>query len=470
MKERMLKSYSPPILQVVFLIIVIFQYYVNIGLSEQYTTILALEMMAIYAWILTKSLKRWGLFDIYSLLLCTVGLFTYGEIVFSFFDTDVDFRIASIGEVLTFNENTIQKAMLIYSAFMLSLDFGMNCFRKDKEETVENIVTFNRDIYNVGKNLLVLFAVFAFYRAFVQYQLLNANRLLLFKGGSEGLDLPLYLRITSTFFLIGYYIFTASKPPMKQFLWVTVVYILIQIPDLMVGNRMALGVLFLYVIWMMVSVYGYKVNTKKLVIPIIALVLVFQYIGMSRVGMETSGISTISFLINFLTMQATSFGLLCSYIQYTPYISGPYPFVLDSLIGGLTGYSGQSEATLAHRASIGHQLVYEISPNYYFSGQSSGTCFVTELYEFGIVSVIIGSILFAYMIYFYQKNFSHSRGLLLFSYIVFTVFVTSPRAGMFVPLYQIIRTLAFVWIAFKVNKFVTGKSVNVLSWFKGLKL
>ena len=232
---------------------------------------------------------------------------------------------------------------------------------------------------------------------------------------------------------------------------------------------MALGVLLVYVVWMMVSVYEYKVKMSRLLFPVIGVILVFQYIGMSRVGMETTGIGSIGLIIRFMTMQATSFGLLCTFIQYTPNLSGPYPFVFDSLIGGLTGYTGQSEELMQHRANIGHQLVYEISPEYYFNGQSSGTSCVTELYEFGIAGVIIGALVFAFMIYFIQKNFNKSRILLLFSYTIFSVIITSPRAGMFVPLYQIIRTLGFAWVAFAVYGLFSGRFVNLFEWFKNNK-
>lgn len=460
---------SIPVLQTFMLIVVLFQYLVTISNECLYTTFLSIELLIIYGLLLLSSIRKRGLFDLYSLLLFTMGLFTYGEIFFSFFDSSVDYRIAYIGKELTFEESTIQKAMLVYCAYMLSLDIGIIFFERKNYKKDLFQVEFDVNVYRTGKLMLLFFSAFAFYRAYLQFQILNSNRLLLFQGGSAGLDLPLVIRITSTLFVNGYYIFTASKPPLRYFLWATVVYVMVQIPDLMIGNRMALGVLFLYVIWMAVQVYNYKINVKKLVIPLVVIILVFQYIGMSRVDMDTSGIGVVGLVFKFLTMQATSFGLLCTFIQYTPNITGPYPFVFDSLIGGLTGYTGQSETTLAHRASIGHQLVYEISPDYYFAGQSSGTSCVTELYEFGIIGVIVGALLFAFMIILFQKYFSHSRLLLLLSCSAFSVVVTSPRAGMFFPLYEIIRTFVFVWVTFKGYYYISGKSIRLLSWIKELK-
>lgn len=460
---------SIPVLQTFMLIVVLFQYFVTISNECLYTIFLSIELLIIYGLLLLSSIRKRGLFDLYSLLLFTMGLFTYGEITFSFFDSSVDYRIAYIGEELIFKEGTIQKAMLVYCAYMLSLDIGIKFFEGENNQRNIFQVGFDVNVYRTGKLMLIFFSAFAFYRAYLQFQILNSNRLLLFQGGSAGLDIPLVIRITSTFFVYGYYIFTASKPPLKQFLWVTVIYVMVQIPDLMIGNRMALGVLFLYVIWMAVQVYNYQMNVKKLIIPLVGIILVFQYIGMSRVNMDTSGIGVVGLVIKFLTMQATSFGLLCTLIQYTPNISGPYPFVLDSLIGGLTGYTGQSEAVLAHRAGIGHQLVYEISPDYYFAGQSCGTSCVTELYEFGIFGVIVGALLFAYMIILFLKHFFHSRLLLLFSCSVFSVVVTSPRSGMFFPLYEIIRTFVFVWVAFKGYYYISGRSTRLLSWIKELK-
>lgn len=465
-----MKRRNIPIIQLFAIVVVLFQYLITLNNDAGYTTVLTVELLIIYGVLLAKSIKGRGWFDLYTLLLIMMGLFSYGEIAFSFIDSSVNYRVASIGIELDFKEITVQKACLIYCAYMLALDIGISVFQKEDRYYNHYHVPFNIDAYKVGMWLLFVFAAFAFYRAFMQYRMLSANRLLLFKGGSQGLDLPMYIRITSTFFLIGYYIFTASKPPLKQFLIATAVYILVQIPDLMVGNRMSLGVLLVYLVWMMVSVYEYKVKMSRLLLPVIVVVLIFQYIGMSRVEMETTGIGSVGLIIRFLTMQATSFGLLCTFIQYTPNLSGPYPFVFDSLIGGLTGYTGQSEELMLHRANIGHQLVYEISPDYYFAGQSSGTSCVTELYEFGIFGVIIGAIVLAYMIYFIQKNFNKNRMLLLFSYIIFSTIVTSPRAGMFVPLYQIIRTLGFAWVAFAVYGLFTGHAVHLFGWFKNIKI
>lgn len=451
--------------QILLLIVVISQYYLTVGNVCSYTTFLSIELLLIYFYIVVYSILKWGFFDLYSLFLYTFGLFTFGEIIFSFFDPTIDFRVAYLGDLLFFKEETVQKALLVYSSFMLALDTGIKYIRNNVR-CDDVSISFNIDLYRLGLSLMVIFVSFAFYRAMVQFEMLNSNRLLLFQGGSEGLGLPLYLRITSTFFLIGYYIFTASKPPLSHLLAATFVYVIVQIPDLMVGNRMALGVLFLYVIWMMVNVYKYKFNIKKLAITITLVLLVFQYVGMTRVDMEIGGIGFLGLIIKFLTMQATSFGLLCMYIQYAPNISGPYPFVLDSLIGGLTGYTGQTEQVLAHRASIGHQLVYEIDPDYYLSGASTGTSIVSELYEFDMVGIVLGAIFFAYMISFIINYICVSRLLLLFSSIIFSVVVISPRAGMFVPIYDIIRTLIFVWVAFKCYSLITGRGLHLSSLLK----
>ena len=227
-----------PTLQLIALVLVLFQYLVTINDSKNYTSFLALEMLFIYGCLLVTALKKRGLFDLYSLLLCTMGLFSFGEIVFSFFDPSVNYRISSIGYELTFKEETVQNAMLIYSAYLLALDIGIVLYEKRGRNDNVFGVPFDLDVYRAGKMLMILFLAFAFYRAFVQFQILNSNRLLLFQGGSAGLDVPFYLRITSTFFLYGYYIFTASRPPLKQFIVATIVYVLVQIPDLLIGNRM----------------------------------------------------------------------------------------------------------------------------------------------------------------------------------------------------------------------------------------
>lgn len=116
-----------------------------------------------------------------------------------------------------------------------------------------------------------------------------------------------------------------------------------------------------------------------------------------------------------------------------------YPFFLDSLIGGMLPAAGQSLETLQIRSSIGHQLVYTINPNYYLAGNSMGTSFITEAYEFGIIGVIISAFVFVKVILLFEKSIAKSRIGKYFLFYMFTIIVLSPRGAILPGIYDLLK-------------------------------
>lgn len=189
---------------------------------------------------------------------------------------------------------------------------------------------------------------------------------------------------------------------------------------------------------------------------------ILQVIALTRTNSEISEISLVSLLQLFFISQSTSFYVLPLYIQYkTSIIDYNYPFILDPIIGGFTGATGQSYETLEVRSSLGHQLIYSLNPEYYLNGYSLGTTSIAELYEFGIVGILLGAILFAWMVYHFNYMVDKHRGYLLFSMIIFFALISSPRANFFPSLYDICKNLIFYLVILTLYKAIKLNSYKV---------
>lgn len=94
------------------------------------------------------------------------------------------------------------------------------------------------------------------------------------------------------------------------------------------------------------------------------------------------------------------------------------------------GATGQSYEVLATRSGLGHQLIYTINPSYYLNGFSLGSSSVTELYEFGLLGVGLGAILFAWIINKIE-TMKINRYYLFFSFEIFYWIVSSSEIRTF---------------------------------------
>ena len=280
-----------------------------------------------------------------------------------------------------------------------------------------------------------------------------------FAEGIDALGLPMYVRICSSLFYVAYLFVISSSPNVKKFIIWTILYISTEIPSLMLGNRMAIGQVFVFIFWYVSQYYRKRINVKKVILIGAAFTVLLFYVGMKRMDVNPFDMSFITAARDFATMQSSSFTLLCLYIMYASQISAPYPFFLDTLIGSVI-YStgGQSEIIIAKRAGLGHHLVYAVDPNVYLNGSNTGTSFIAELYQFGFIGAILGALFFAWFITTINQKIFRSRLILFFIHLLFGVIIISPRGGMFLPVYDIIKCLVFgLFLIFIYNLFSKNK-------------
>lgn len=406
------------------------------------TNVYIVQVILIFGLGVLETVKKVGLYHIFTLTCVTFFIFVLGGIAISPF-FEVSIRVALSPDYEVFSEPTVQRALLIYAVFF-SISFSYfiqqpltttNLGIWSNNASTEDSDYRNR-LYGVGRNIMIGMLPFAFYYNYLFLQ--NDLRTSAFIEG--GIAAPLYLRLTHMLFLIGFYCVVASVPKRRNFIFCFIIYLLTMIPIVLGGERGDFVVPIIFFVWYNYKFYGYKINILKLVGLAIAVMLFSYFISFARRNETMTEGSILTLLFGFLAESATSLKLLCFYIVYHDHIMAhTYPFFLDSLIGGMLPAAGQSLETLQIRSSIGHQLVYEINPNYYLAGHSMGTSFITEAYEFGIIGVIISAFVFIKVILFFEKYVEKSRIGKYFLFYMFTIIILSPRGALLPGIYDLLK-------------------------------
>lgn len=422
-----------------------FEYLFDIFNTDQsLTTFYIYQLMFFFIISYIGSVKHFGYMHVFSLLHLTTFFFALGCLpVGSIVDKDISFRYAQTPLEIHFQEQVVQKAIVLYLTYICSISFfylvihNKKDFQRVKESFAYKESYFNIRYYTIGKYLMLLsFPAEMMYSIKMMIDGL-VSRVAIYASG--GTDMPLYLRIANLFFLSGFYILIASNPPRKKLNIFFGLYIITLIPILLMGERGDFIVPIVFYLWYTSKFYSAKYDFKRMGLLAVVILIGSYFIQFTRLdqNIDDSGLRVIPNAINSL---ATSFSLMCYYITYkAEVIAHPYPFIFDSLIAGLTGVSGQSYETLEHRASIGHHLVYTLNPNYYFSGASTGTAYIAEAYEFGIIGIIIACFVFALFMKFVDLKVWKNNYLKIFLFMGIQQLLLSPRGALFIGIYDIIK-------------------------------
>lgn len=432
----------------------------SFDISSSLTNLFIGQVLVIFIISFVNTCKRIGILHIFTLLHITTFVFAFGSLlVFVLLGMD-GFKVAYSPTYVRFHEETVQRALCLYSLFIsISYVSFFHFYKKNKyNPQLNSIPKIDKKMFKIGRVTMLLMFPFAILSSYTLFQIGFENRGALYLSGSMSeLGMPFYLRITNMFFTTGFYVLIASVPKQKNFLKYFGLYAITLIPVLMMGERGEVIIPFIFLLWYLFRVYGTKINLGLLLGIGIVTMLISFIVSVVRLGDSISGLSFSDMIIGFFGTSATSLELLQYYIEFKKTI-GPhnYPFVLDSLIGGLTGAYGQSEETLQIRASLGHHLVYALNPKYYFSGFSTGTSYIAECYEFGAIGVGLGAIVLGWFCNVFNAYIMKSHFRMLFLYLCFQLIILSPRGSLFLGLYDIIKYS----LCYMILKFSIGLIIN----------
>ena len=404
-----------------------------------FTRFMEFQVVVLWNIAMYKSYKKFGLFSLYSLCLIGFFMFSVGGI-FHFFLSGDDIRYLERGfGDFSFTYQTIQEALWAYSVFIFLSYVSYKTFHKQVNNVSLKGKMDNNEIYfRIGKVLMFTFLVFQIYKGYLYFTAFSANRVEIFLLGNMANPIPTWVRFIAYFFELGYYFIIASIPGERDFKKYSMLYFVVLIPQIMLGNRGMFGAFLLFYLWYYYSFYGkMAIKTITAIIGGVGMLVIFQLMEFMRDGANMS-LSSIS-LTKFLVGQGVSFYILPLYIDYADSMQYYlYPFFLYNILSGFTGYTGQSIEVLQHNCGVGHQLMYTVDSSYYLAGASFGSSSITEIYDAGIIGFILLSVFFSIMLSFFEWKILTSRFFCLGGLMFVTHFVLSARGSFFPSLYGIV--------------------------------
>jgi len=251
-----------------------------------------------------------------------------------------------------------------------------------------------------------------------------------YDGSLKALSYPIWTFGAGSLMEISFCLFLSSKPNKKKFIFISVLFFVLKIADVLKGGRSKLFLPIFFITWIYFSFYSQrKLSIKKGLIYGLIGILISQAILIFRDSNNVIAESGEFFVTIFFAQQGISLLILSYMIFYKasfintglPYLF--YPFTLFS------SSSGQSYEFVQNTTSLGHKLSYFLSPSGYLNGEGIGSSFLGELYDLGIVGFILGSFTIGVFISYYEYICKHSRIWLLLSLYIVQVIVYMPRAS-----------------------------------------
>lgn len=424
-----------------------------------FTRFLEFQLVLFWAVAQYKSYKNFGLFSLYSLFLIGMFIFSIGA-VFHFLVSgdDIRFLERGFGDFL-FSYHTIQESLWVYSVFVFLSYLGYSYFHATKGVNKipdYKILRHNPTYFEIGKFLMWFFLIVEIYKGYLYFNAFNANRVEIYLYGNMANPVPSWLRLISTFFEVGYYFVLASIPDPKVFKKYSILYFVVLIPEIALGNRGMFGAFILFYLWYYYTFYKEQpIKVKYAAIGGVAMLVIFQMMEFIRDGADAS-LSSIS-LTKFLVSQGVSFYILPLYIDNANNILYYlYPFILYNIIGGFSGYTGQSVEALNYKCGVGHQLMYTVNSNYYLEGGSFGSSSIVEVYDIGIIGLLFFAVFFGYMLTFFERKFATKR-FFCFTCLFFVChFVLSARGSYFPQLFGTVKLFLFYKMILAFKSFIPG--------------
>lgn len=442
------------ILSVIFYLILILEYFLilgNIFQDKKFSHFLEIQLFVVYIASLIIIWRLYGFNSLFSIFLLCLGLFNFQRIFWGYF-LDLDYRMPDVSLYPALTEITVQKTLYFYTVFTFTLTHYYSRFdREYKEKKTNNNygITTDRNLIRIGKYLIIFFLPFVFYRGILEFVALIGRSFTDIYAENAFIDIPWYLKISSIFFQLGFMMLLGGKPPIKTFYIFGFIYLITFVPNLLIGLRAMFAVGFLFLFWYYTNIYNKKINIIKTLIFLFSIILLLQYIAFIRVDSETET-NLFRSMLTFLISQSQSMYVLSYYIQYEDIVNNinTYPYLLDPFISWAFP-SGQSLDVLNVRSALGHQLTYVINPDYYLGGASLGTSFIADIYEFGLLGVFIGAIIFSFFISSFNKLYYKKKIIFIFSMFFVQYFFMAPRSTFLPNIYFLVRYLViFIFIYF----------------------
>ena len=409
-------------------------------------SLLSVHLLLVYIYTGILLIIKYGILTIQSLLFISVGVFNYSRVFLTLIDYRFPFySIRSL--VNTDLSYSVQSKLIfiflifltIYQHMVLSLDLRIG--KKTLKDSVEFVT--------IGKYLMIGSLPFLIYRLIIEAAyVFNNGYVNIYLNGLQRSNYNLPVRLSFYVFSVGYYCLISGLPKFREFNIFSMIYFLTVLLDTLKGSRGPLILFVLFYLWSCKNIYNKEIKAKVLVLLGTMLIVLSQIIAIIR-GDNNKVTSIIFMIMDFFYLQGQSIIVPSLYISYGsnigynkyPYILSPIMYLFEVIKDPKLLTLGQSIKLLETRFDLSHHLTHYLNSEYYLKGMSIGNNFLAELYEFGILGVIGGTILIVLFISFFNKNVLRNRVLLYLSFLFVTHYIYIPRTTFFINLYHLSRNI-----------------------------
>ncbi|WP_237028759.1 O-antigen polysaccharide polymerase Wzy [Pedobacter steynii] len=432
-------------------------------LGDGFLKLLEGQLLVIYLFAIFFAIRLVGLWHLFTMFLLTFGLFLLSRPILDVLGYQYSYIVESLVQVDVPMLIRIEIVMVLSCSILIFQICFLYFVRfEDVNFSLPSLKT-DQNLISLGKFLMISSSPLVLFRSYQQIMLIKTLGYgALFSGEVQQADMNPIVRLSITFFSIGYYFIIGGKPSKKKFIGYSFFYLGLSMLNLIIGSRMGIVLNVLFILWYLHAVYGQKFKFKKIFLYFTVAIICLQVVALKRISSEVDmGIGEMIF--SFFSFQGISMITLAIYIQYgSTFVAHTVPYVLDPLYYGINVIfnpwllrAGQSVETIAVRSDFGHHLTYSMNENYYLSGFSLGTSFISELYEFGIFGVLFGCVLLTWLITYFSRKVKVSKYLLIFSMLIVSHVLSTPRGNFFYNTYILFRLILmmiiiyYIYILFK---------------------
>ena len=422
---------------------------------------LALPAQLFVMYVLRIFLFRRYFLDLTSIFLVSFFIFFSGKIVgFALLGLDHFFSRSIVNVTLPYSlMDKISFLGIISISLILLTEVGL---WKRRGNSGRSQMGTDFRWFSLGRILLLISFPIMLLRMITEFNYIRGvGYLAVYAEGLKGIEYPFpssLVLISYYTFISGYFLIVAAKPAYRQFFLYSAIFLLVSFFDSLKGGRANIAIPFLFIIWW--SYFGYLKKISFTVASIFAVTIgiFFGWLGSARLGDSVDiGSAGLSFLASqgnspvvmaFRELYDSEFSQFSQFSVFSnlliPFYYIFYPGLFDM---------PQSEEIVNIAGGLKHVLTYVVDRQYYLSGGGLGSTYLAELYEFGLLGVVLGSILVGYSFRLFDRML-FNRALCFFSYFLFSHIFLLPRAEFFPNLWALMKIyfLLIIWTKVVLHK------------------
>lgn len=272
-----------------------------------------------------------------------------------------------------------------------------------------------------------------------------------------------FIGFFSTICYLSFFIIFASKPPLSMFRLAAILFLFLACLDVLKGARTALIIPMLFIIWHLYLYYNLRLNTFKLFIFALSLVvfaLIVQFI-------RSEAAASWSYIFQFLVQGISKAQhILAVVIDNRDLVEVDSVFILEPILFPvlLAKYGhrvvGQSSETAELRFDLNHSFSSQLNFGAYLDGAGLGSSFVAEAIQFGpLFLFLVIFFWFSVNSLFFLKAQSF-RILFFLQPYIFMHLIMSPRSTVFMGSWMIIKAVVFYVFVLSIIFFLKSVSAK----------